>query len=122
MQVKVLRDLLNRLLSLERFQRNTGFKSGVMSFSFGFHEWGSGFVVKSAPVQPNHSLAPGPVFGVHPRGDAILPDFCLDCGEELFGFPVSFLEALGLEVFFSKSSCPEAKAALGVMALRSSRL
>jgi hypothetical protein len=39
MQVKILPDLLNRLLPIERFQRHTGFKSGVISLSFGFDWW-----------------------------------------------------------------------------------
>ena len=71
MQVEIPGDLLDGLLPLERFQHHTGFESGVMSFSFGFHWMGIGFAVLRARVQPNHSLAGGPVFRVQLTGSGI---------------------------------------------------
>ena len=64
MDVKILGDLLDGLNALERLKRHAGFEFGVVSSSFYFHfVW---FRLDQSPASDhqNHSLAPGPNFGV----------------------------------------------------------
>ena len=65
--VVLLGDLLNCFDALERLQAHAGFELGIVSFSFCFHSVLVRFGLQPAPNRHNHSLTPGPIFGVRLR-------------------------------------------------------
>jgi hypothetical protein len=56
--------LLNGLDALDGFKRHAGLEFWVVSSAFCFHFACVCFGLQSAPTHHNHSLAPGPIFGV----------------------------------------------------------
>ncbi len=64
MDVEIFGDLLDGLDALERFKRHVGLEFGFVSSSFCFHFVWFRLGSSPAPDHHNHSLAPGPIFGV----------------------------------------------------------
>jgi hypothetical protein len=56
--------LLDGLEALDCFKRHASLKFGIVSSSFFFHFVWLSLDLESAPGHHNHSLAPGPIFGV----------------------------------------------------------
>ena len=67
MDVEILRDLMDWLDALERFERYAGLEFWFVSSSFCFHLVCVRFGLQPAPDHHNHSLAPGPNFGAQLR-------------------------------------------------------
>lgn len=67
MDVEFLGDLLNGFDALERFERYAGLEFWFVSSSFCFHFVWFRFGLMPTPGHHNHSLAPGPIFGVRLR-------------------------------------------------------
>jgi len=65
MNVKLLANLLDGFDALERFECYAGLEFGFVSSSFCFHLVWFRFGLIPAPCHHNHSLAIGPIFGVH---------------------------------------------------------